>query len=179
MKNMTSKERVLAAMNLQQPDRVPRRCQFSIGSMMSHLQPNPYEFWYNKIFFADGLITLREMFEFDGILVSLHGHSDQWKRELISCEKIEEGNFRLTYPNRTEVYSWTDLPLVSFQNNPGWKSIADIDIERDISNEITYIPVSGNLYFDLDKDHLFDIFACVYSYLRLLMLSELIKKYGY
>ena len=163
MKNMTSKERVLAAMNLQQPDRVPLMCQFSIGSMMTHLQPNPYEFWYDKNVFADGLSSLREMFKFDGILVSLHGHSDKWKQELISCEKIEEGNFRLTYPDRTEVHSWTDLPLVSFQNHKGQKSIGDIDIERDIPDEINYIPVSGNLYFDLDKDHLFDIFDIIYA----------------
>ena len=163
MKNMTSKERVLAAMNLQLPDKVPLMCQFSIGSMMTHLQPYPYEFWYDKNVFADGLSSLREMFKFDGILVSLHGHSDKWKQELISCEKIEEGNFRLTYPDRTEVHSWTDLPLVSFQNRKGQKSIGDIDIERDIPDEINYIPVSGNLYFDLDKDHLFDIFDIIYA----------------
>ena len=36
---MTSKERILAAMNLQRPDRVPLMCQFSIGCMMEQLHP--------------------------------------------------------------------------------------------------------------------------------------------
>lgn len=73
---MTSKERILAAMNLQRPDRVPLMCQFSIGCMMEQLHPDPVAFWYDQQTFADGLIELRERFRFDGILVSLHGHSD-------------------------------------------------------------------------------------------------------
>ena len=163
MKSMTSRERVLAAMNLQQPDRVPLMCQFSIGSMMMHLKPNPYEFWYDKNAFADGLITLCELFRFDGILVSLHGHSEKWKQELISIEKIDEGNYKLSYPDRTEIHSWTELPLVSFQNRKAQKGIGDVDIESDIPLVINYIPVSGNLYFDLDKDNLFEIFDLIWS----------------
>ena len=79
MKTLTSRERVRAAMNLEHPDRVPLMCQFSIGSMMTQLKPSPAEFWYDKNVFADGLITLCETFRFDGILVSLHGHSDKCK----------------------------------------------------------------------------------------------------
>ncbi len=163
MKNLTSRERIITAMNLQQPDRVPLMCQFSIGSMMMHLKPNPYEFWYDKNVFADGLIRLCEMFRFDGILVSLHGHSDKWKKELIKCELIEEGNFKLIYPDRTEVHSWTDLPLVSFERERVQKTIEDIDIELDIPSRINYIPVSSNLYFDLDKDAMFDVFDILYA----------------
>lgn len=96
MKKLTSKERIIAAMHLQQPDRVPLMCQFSIGSMMTQLKPNPYEFWYDKNVFADGLIKLCEMFKFDGILVSLHGHLDNWKKDLITSELIGEGSYKLT-----------------------------------------------------------------------------------
>ena len=56
MKTFTPRERVKAAMNLQHPDRVPLMCQFSIGSMMNQLKPNPVEFWYDKNVFADGLV---------------------------------------------------------------------------------------------------------------------------
>ena len=158
MKNLTSRERIKTAMNLHKPDRVPLMCQFSIGSMMTQLKPNPAEFWYDKNVFAEGLIRLCEIFKFDGILVSLHGHSDKWREDLINCELIEEGSYKLIYPNRTEVHSWSDLPLVSFQQKKVKKSIENIDIEQDIPSEIDYIPVSQNLYFDLDKDALFDIF---------------------
>jgi uroporphyrinogen-III decarboxylase len=163
MKEYTSRERVLTAMNLQRPDRVPLMCQFSIGSMMTHLKPNPYKFWYDKNVFADGLIKLCDMFKFDGILVSLHGHSDKWEKDLIKLELIEEGSYKLTYPDRTEIHSWTDLPLVSFKQKKVQKSIEDIDIELDLPTEINYIPVSQNLYFDLEKEGIFDIFDIIYA----------------
>ena len=139
---MTSKERINAAMNLQHPDRVPLMCQFSIGSMMVQLQPNPVDFWYDKNIFADGLVALCEKFRFDGILVSLHGHSDKWRKDLLSSECIAEGEYKLTYPDRTEVHSWTDLPLVSFNRQKTMPAIEDIDLEKDIPSVINYIPVS-------------------------------------
>ena len=163
MKTFTSKERVKAAMNLQHPDRVPLMCQFSIGSMMNQLKPNPVEFWYDKYVFADGLVTLCETFRFDGILVSLHGHSDKWKKDLLKSECLEEGNYRLTYPNRTEVHSWTDLPLVTYLQPKRLPAIEDIDVEKDIPSVINYIPVSQNLYFDLDQEAMFDIFDIIYE----------------
>ena len=163
MEKLTSRDRILAAMNLQKADRVPLMCQFSIGSMMTHLKPNPYEFWYDKNVFADGLVRLCKMFKFDGILVSLHGHSEKWKKDLIKSELIEEGNYKLTYPDRTEVHSWTDLPMVSFKQEKVQKNIEDIDIEIDIPSVINYIPVSHNLYFDLDPDSMFDIFDVIHS----------------
>jgi len=163
MKTFTSKERVKAAMNLQKPDRVPLMCQFCIGSMMHQLKPNPVEFWYDKNVFADGLIRLCEMFHFDGILVSLHGHSDKWKRDLLNSECINEGDYRLTYPDRTEEHTWTDLPLVIFKQQKTQPSIEDIDVDKDIPSVIDYIPVSQNLYFDLDQDALFDIFDILYA----------------
>lgn len=95
MKQLSLKERVRYAMNLQQPDRVTLMCQSSIGSMMHLLRPSPVEFWYNKNVFADGLIQLCEKFRFDGILVSLHGHSDKWKRDLISYELRESIDHQL------------------------------------------------------------------------------------
>jgi hypothetical protein len=163
MRTYTSKERVNAAMNLQHPDRVPLMCQFSIGSMMTLLKPNPADFWYDKNVYAKGLIELCEMFRFDGILVSLHGHSDHWKKDLESCEFLEEGVFKLTWPNRTEVHSRTDLPLVTFNRNRDLPLIGEINIEEEIPDIISYIPVSHNLYFNLDPDVLFDIFDIVYA----------------
>lgn len=163
MNTFTSKERVKAAMNLQHPDRVPLMCQFSIGSMMTQLKPNPVEFWYDKNVFADGLIRLCEAFRFDGILVSLHGHSDKWQKDLLNYECVDEGNYKLTYPDRTEVHSWTDLPMVAYSRPKTLPIIEDIDVEKDIPSEISYIPVSQNLYFDLDQASLFDIFDILYA----------------
>lgn len=158
MKKINSKQRVQLAMDMQTPDRVPLMCQFSIGFMMCQLRPHPAEFWYDSKTFADGLVTLCKKFKFDGILVSLHGHSDEWKRDLLESREIGEGRVELIYSDRKEIHSWQDLPVVSFQKEPKYKTIEEIDIEMDIPNVLNYIPVSHNLYFKLDKENLFGIF---------------------
>ncbi len=161
--SLTPKERVNAAMNMQQPDRVPLMCQFSIGSMLQQLRPDPVAFWYDKNVFADGIIDLCKMFKFDGILVSLHGHSDKWKDTLIKSEQIGEGHIKLTFEDRTEEHTLTDLPFVTFHEKRDIPDIEEINIETDIPRVIDYIPVSGNLYFDLDTDNLFEIFDIIYA----------------
>ena len=101
---LTSKERVNIAMNLNKPDRVPLMCQFSIGSMLQQLKPDPVEFWYNKKVFAEGLVELCKRFKFDGILISLHGHSENWRKELVSQELLDDGKQKLIYNDRTEIH---------------------------------------------------------------------------
>ena len=155
---INSRQRIITAMNLKTPDRVPLMCQFSIGFMMNQLQPDPVMFWYDMKTFADGLIQLRETFHFDGILVSLHGHSDDWKQGLLKTEYISTGKTVLHYDDRTEEHSWTDLPVVHFLKPKQAMDIDQIDVERDIPDEIDYIPVSGNLYFRLNQQKMYSIF---------------------
>jgi len=160
---VNSKQRVIKAMNLETPDRVPLMCQFSIGFMQNQLKPDPVMFWYDMKTFADGLIQLRETFRFDGILVSLHGHSDDWKNGLLKTEKIDDGKTILHYEDRTEEHSLTDLPVVQFLKSRPEKTIEEIDIHSDIPYEIDYIPVSGNLYFRLNREKMYSIFDYLYD----------------
>lgn len=155
---MTPRERVVSAMNLQKPDRIPLMCQFSIGSMMQQLKPSPAQFWYDGKVFADGLITLCEKFRFDGILVSLHGHSSGWKEGLKEVREIKEGMQELVYEDRIETHSWNDLPMVKYFSKPPERSISEEGLENIVPDEIDYIPVSQDLYFRLDKNNLFGIF---------------------
>ena len=159
---MTSKERIIAAMNLETPDRIPLMCQFSIGSMMIQLKTNPYLFWYDKHVYTDGLIELCRKFKFDGILVSLHGHSVKWKENLDEIETLKDG-YKLHYNNRTEIHTLADLPLVEFKKSKIEKDIYDIDIEKDIPAKLNYIPVSPGLYFDLNEESMFDVFDILYG----------------
>jgi uroporphyrinogen-III decarboxylase len=160
---MTPKKRINLAMNLQKPDRVPLMCQFSYGSMLQQLNPDPVEFWYDKNVFADGLIELCKKFRFDGILVSLHGHFDNWKNKIIKSELIDGENIRLTFADRTEVHSSSELPFVTFREKRVPPDIEDLDIEKDIPSIIDYIPVSNNLHFELDINNLFEIFDIIYK----------------
>ena len=160
---LTSKKRVSSAMNLQKPDRVPLMCQFSIGSMLQQLRPDPVEFWYNKDIFSEGLVELCRRFRFDGILISLHGHSEDWKKELKYRELLDDGKQKLIFSDRTEIHSLDDLPFVTFHESKKNIDIEEIDVENDIPSVIDYIPVSNNLYFHLDTHNLFEIFDIVYQ----------------
>ena len=157
MNRFTPRERVLAAMNLKKPDRVPLMCQFSIGSMMQQLKPVPEDFWYDGTVFADGLMMLREMFRFDGILVSLHGHNPEWRDEIERIEKDEQGNHIVWFKERKEIHSLTELPLVKYHTPPPKADITKLNV-AELPDEIDYIPVSSDLYFKLDREHLYTIF---------------------
>ena len=88
---MTSKERLCAAMNLQPVDKTPVMCQMSMGHMLQQLDVSPCELWFDKDVFAESLVNLCEQYEFDGILVSLHGHNPNWRETIRNIEKTEIG----------------------------------------------------------------------------------------
>ena len=56
---MTPRERILTAMNMQTPDRVPLMCQFSFVFMNQQLKNTgitPMEFWLDAEKYAMGLV---------------------------------------------------------------------------------------------------------------------------
>ena len=109
------------------------------------------------------MVKLCKIFKFDGILVSLHGHSDNWRNELIKKQQLDGGKYKLIFKDRIEIHSLGDLPFVTFQENRKTFDIEEIDVENDISTVIDYIPVSNNLYFRLDTTNPFEIFDIVYQ----------------
>ncbi len=159
---MTSRERILLAMNFDYPDRVPVMCQMSIGHMLQQLKDvSPLEFWFDAETFASGLIKLRELYEFDGILVSLHGHFKNWKEKYNQVEKQEDKE--IIYLNdRKLIFTREDLPFPEFFGDRIFPSIDEIDIEK-IPTEIDYIPVSGGLHFDIDLYNKFAVFQILYQ----------------
>ena len=141
-------------MNLQKPDRVPLMCQFSIGAMMNQLHPDPVAFWYDQKTFADGLIELG--FHFDGILVSLHGHSDYWKRPHRPQGPRRRAG-RAAVSDRKELHMGrpADGYLPAAPPEQGHRKHRH---RQGHPRHLDYIPVSHNLYFHLDRDNLFGIF---------------------
>ncbi len=71
--NMTSRERVVAAMNLQEPDRVPVMCQLSMGHYLVNLDLDPAQYWIRNDLIIDAFMRLAERYHFDGILINLPG----------------------------------------------------------------------------------------------------------
>ena len=163
---MTPRERVLAAMNLRKPDRVPSMSQFSFGFMNQQLKDSgitPMEFWLDAEKYAQGLIILRDRFEFDGILVSVHGHFSNWRERILKLEIIE-GLEVASYENRTETYVDDDLPVGNFFEQTE-RDIYSVSPEE-IPLELDYIASTDNCYIFIDKDEPYRVFQILEKELK-------------
>ena len=153
---MTPRERMKKAMDLGMPDRVPVMCQLSIGHMLLQLGVSPVEFWHDGGVFTDGLIRLKEIYDFDGILVSLHGHNPDWRRTIRNREKTADGEIVTLESGQRMIYPTNDLP------HPESFSAAHVDLatlqDADLPAALNYIPVSQGLRFSIDPKTRFDIF---------------------
>jgi uroporphyrinogen-III decarboxylase len=143
------------AMARRVPDRVPVMCQMSVGHMLLQTGFPPSELWFSAEIFAEALLRLREIYGFDGILVSLHGHSPDWSRDVLSIDRDEAGEtVRWKNGDRT-VFPADDLPLHVRARESPRPDIASLDPDA-LPDRIGFIPVSQGLEFRLDPDHLFD-----------------------
>lgn len=160
---MTPRERMKTAMDLGTPDRVPVMCQLSIGHMLLQLGVDPVEFWHDGNLFAEGLIRLREIYDFDGILVSLHGHDPHWREGIRARETSPDGEvLTLTdgrRQNSTMIHPSNDLPRPESYHPPHIDcSVLTAD---DLPSELGYIPVSQGLHFQINRATRFDIFHTI------------------
>ncbi|UCG27490.1 MAG: hypothetical protein JSV24_11035 [Bacteroidales bacterium] len=155
---MTSRNRILKAMNLEHPDRVPLMCQFSVGFMIRQVKEigiRPMELWFDAEKYAETLLTLRNKFKFDGILVSLYGHSEDWRSKIRKVETKERMEIAVLH-DRTEYYPGDDLPYADFRESRR-RDIAEFSA-AEIPDEPDYIPVSKNCCFFIDPGDPFRIF---------------------
>ncbi|HTY37487.1 MAG TPA: uroporphyrinogen decarboxylase family protein [Bacteroidota bacterium] len=155
----TPRERIRQAMDLEIPDRVPLMCQFSIGHMLLQLDVSPAEFWHDEDTYVDGLVKLRSIYDFDGVLVSLHGHERDWRSGIQSRLEEEEGEVIAWTDGRKFRYLRYDLPQPMFEVERHG-GVADCSVES-LPPTLEYIPVSQGLRFSIDQAHRFDVFGKV------------------
>jgi uroporphyrinogen-III decarboxylase len=157
---MTAKERMASAMNLETPDRVPVMCQMSIGHMLLQTDCRPLDFWFAKEAFAEGLLKLRELYNFDGILISLHGHSPIWMKDIDRIQSEQDEEIIIWQNGDRTVFPKDDLP----RHDPAEKHyppfIADLD-PYSYPLDVDFIPVSQGLDFPIDLSHSFGIFDLI------------------
>ena len=152
---MTPKERMAAAMAGSMPDRVPVMCQMSIGHMLLQTGIPPSRFWHSGAEFAEGLLAVRALYGFDGILVSLHGHPPDWERRVASTARGPEGE-RIRWKSGDETFFPTDdLPVFRPAAPVARPEFARFD-PASLPSRIGHIPVSQGLRFALDPEHLHD-----------------------
>ena len=100
---MTSKERMIAAMSHQIPDRVPVMCQLSLGHYFLNCSYKPSRIWFDTDTFARAIVDLQEKYGFDGVLINLPGRPADWERYLLAEENEESGEV-LKWENGFETY---------------------------------------------------------------------------
>ena len=154
--DMNSKERVVKAMNFEEPDRVPLMCQFSIGFMLRQLKVSPAEFWFDGSVFLDGLIELRNIFKFDGILVTLFGHDPFWKNEVSKISKDSNGETVYWKNGDITFCPLNDLPVHHPVNIKPKTNISDFDPDS-LDEDICYTIVSQGLDFSISSAARFSI----------------------
>jgi hypothetical protein len=156
---MTPRECLRVAMDLGTPDRVPVMAQLSIGHMLKQLGGSPVEFWHDGDVFADGLVRLREIYDFDGILISLYGHNPRWRTE-IQERKTIGGEEVVTWSHGTSLaYTSDDLPR-PYVRERRTIQLSSLN-ESDIPDTLDYIPVSQDLHFRIYPQTRFKIFSDV------------------
>ncbi len=159
---MTPKERVKIAMDLGVPDRIPLMCQLSVGHMLQQIEVSSLDFWFDKEVFSAGLIKLRQIYDFDGILVSLHGHDPNWKKRIKARQSTQEGEEIIRENGDRILFTRDDLPQVVPAKEKPKPNIFDISLgsfgqEKDLPEELDYIPVSQELHFEICREHKFDV----------------------
>ena len=157
---MLPRERLIKAMELKHPDRVPSMSQFSIGFMNHQLKGkdiSPMELWLDADKYAEALLFLREKFDFDGILVSVHGHDPRWRDKIRKIE-TENGYEKAIFKDREEIYPEDDLPLVRFHETPREVSLEDPDIFSYLPEKVNYVPASRESHFFISEEDPYRIF---------------------
>jgi uroporphyrinogen-III decarboxylase len=154
------KQRMSEAMDRKEPDRVPVMCQMSIGHILLQTGFSPSEFWFTAELFAEGLLRMREIYSFDGILISLHGHSPDWEKDVEELKREEDLEVVIWKNGDRTEFPTDDLPRHYPAKVDSPPSISDLDPET-IPGELDYIPVSQGLEFHLDHEHRYDIFRLV------------------
>ncbi|MBI2619207.1 MAG: hypothetical protein HYW57_03930 [Ignavibacteriales bacterium] len=148
------------AMRRGTPDRVPVMCQMSIGHMLLQLGVSPLEFWHDPVTFSDGLVRLRSIYGFDGILVSLHGHDPDWRSTIASTGPSEEGNVVTFTDGHQMIYPTDNLPRPTTEIRTDSPSLQSFDPSL-LPEVLDYIPVSLGLHFQIHSSHRFDVFRMV------------------
>jgi len=155
---MDSRTRILKAMNMEYPDRVPLMCQFSIGFMNQQLKDygiTPMELWLDANRYAEALCCLRELCGFDGILASVHGHHANWK-EQINRVQIIEGIEVAYYNDRMEKYPDNDLPSAQFFDETK-KNIEEVNPDH-LPDDLDYLWGSADCLVKIDSANPYRVF---------------------
>ena len=152
---MTSKEIVSMAMNRQRPERTPVMCQLANGHTIINTGVHPIDYFTDNNLWADCLIRMRELYDFDGILCHkpgrVHGIMDLVERtdhdadiptlfmndgSRIECTRDDDAYYKpsaefvrptLDELDLNNLLGWAPKSFIAFQASKGTLPITDPD----------------------------------------------------
>lgn len=137
---MNSKERMKIAMDLKKPDRIPLMCQMSFGHLLLTTGVSPVELLTTADGFEYALLTARQRYKFDGILINmvpLECYDPDWKSRVSRIAKETDGEV-IYWKNGDRTYCpWDDVPrlLLKDEKTPDYKDIIDYKLDISICSE--------------------------------------------
>ncbi|MEP0841274.1 MAG: hypothetical protein HRF43_01025 [Phycisphaerae bacterium] len=142
---MTPRERVLTAMRLGTPDQVPVQCQMATGHILLNSGIDPIAEAVDTRAYAESLWRMRELYDFDGILMHKGGRDPHW---LDDCRKVEvPDGWEFIFPEGCKVrVQRDDDPIFFAAKGFEWPTIEEIDVEN---------PLYGHFSGGYLKWHLF------------------------
>jgi len=152
---MTPKQLVDAAMRLEHPREVPVMCQMANGHTILNTGVHPIDYWTDNDLWADCLIRMRELYDFDGILLHkparVHGVMDRIERAdydaetptlyfadgaRIECTRDDDAYYKagpdFQYPalenlDPADLLGWAPPSFIDFQASKATLDITDPD----------------------------------------------------
>jgi uroporphyrinogen-III decarboxylase len=117
---MNGKERIARAMRHEYPDRVPVMCQLALGHYFINMrdQLKPHEIWFTSEGFTEALLTMRERYHFDGILINIPGRDPNWQDHVQRIEEDAAGVETITFKDGLRVIIPPDDNALLEPNEP-------------------------------------------------------------
>ncbi|MEW6239046.1 MAG: uroporphyrinogen decarboxylase family protein [Candidatus Omnitrophota bacterium] len=164
---MNNKERMLAAMSLQEPDRVPVMCQLSIGHLLLNTDISPIDLWYTAEGCALAWVEMQRRYRFDGILMNLCGPPHDALESIARVEEYDREYIIRWDPGAFD-YTHTIFPLDDLPRNiwPDGEPFADFDAfdpEKDLPDFLEWLPVSQGMKYPVHPDSRLDSIHWVQS----------------
>ncbi|MCW8129662.1 MAG: hypothetical protein KIS92_04680 [Planctomycetota bacterium] len=86
----SSRELVRQAMALGKPERVPVMCQLAIGHTLLQTGIHPVDYFLSSQAYADGLLKIREIYNFDGVLMHKNGRDPNFMDLVVRIDRDQE-----------------------------------------------------------------------------------------
>ncbi|MBN2455862.1 MAG: hypothetical protein JXB29_04895 [Sedimentisphaerales bacterium] len=103
MSSKSPKQLMKEAMSLAMPERVPVMCQFAIGHTLLKSGLDSVDYFLSNDAYADGLLKMRELYNFDGVLIHKPGREPSFTEIVSSIDRdMEPPTIFLTDGSRIE-----------------------------------------------------------------------------